>query len=102
MDNDGAQNYLEYLVGSDPRVASERWQIGIRSAGNGAQILFRQIANRGFEVQWTTDLFDPNSWRALDVPDNRPFFSATSHEAVVEDPTRDAPTKFYRVRVFEQ
>jgi mono/diheme cytochrome c family protein len=100
-DNDGFANYLEFLVGTSPVLSWNPWRISV-SAHNGlVQVRFPQIANRGFEVQATTNLFDPHSWRALDTPANRPFFSANDFEAVVEDVIAHAPAKYYRVRVFE-
>lgn len=101
-DRDDSVNYLEFLVGTDPLVRSDPWQISARIRDGAVQILFPQIARRGFEVQATTNLFDSTSWRPLDVPGNRPFFSATNFEAVVEDPIIGVAPKFYRVRIFEE
>jgi uncharacterized repeat protein (TIGR03806 family) len=100
-DGDGASNYLEFLVDTDPHNGSDGWRITAQPGNGTAQIHFRQAARRGFEVQTTTTVDDPTSWVPLDVPSNRPFFSATNFEAVVEDPIVQAP-KFYRVRVYEQ
>jgi len=100
-DGDGAPNDLEYLTGTNPRLASEFWGISLRRAGDIVEVLFPQISNRGFEVQWTTNLFDPASWRPLDVPGNHPIISATTQPAVVEDPVIETTAKYYRVRVFE-
>ena len=100
-DGDRAPNDLEYLTGTNPRLGSEFWGISLRLAGDVAQVRFPRIANRGFEVQWTTNLFDPSSWQSLDVPGNRPIISATTQPTVVEDPMLKAATKYYRVRVFE-
>jgi hypothetical protein len=105
-DADGAGNALEYLTGTDPQRGGDAWRISLRAASGRMQIGFPQIANRGFEVQWTTNLADPGSWQALDLPGNRPFFSAVNREFEVVDPgftpsPESALQKFYRVRVFE-
>ncbi len=106
-DGDGASNYLEYLTGTDPQNGGDAWRISIHAAHGGTQIGLPQIANRGFEVQWTTNLADRHSWQPLDVPGNRPFFSAVDREFVVVDavfnslPWSAPPRRFYRVRVFE-
>ena len=105
-DGDGACNDLEYLTGTDPQRGDDAWRISIRKASEGMQIWFPQIANRGFEVQWTTNLADRSSWQALDVPGNRPFFSGVDREFGVVDSDFNplderAPRRFYRGRVFE-
>jgi len=101
-DGDGSPNYLEFLVGSDPLVSSSSWRISAQVINGAVQIGFPQIANRGFEVQATSNLADPSSWQPLDVAGNEPFFSATTFQATVADPILGAVSKYYRVRVFEQ
>ena len=84
-----------------PQVDTDAWKIGATANGSSVQILVPQVANRGFEVQWTSSLSAPISWLPLDVPANRPFFSASDLVTVVEDSTVNSPGRFYRVRVFE-
>ncbi|MBI2946695.1 MAG: PQQ-dependent sugar dehydrogenase [Verrucomicrobia bacterium] len=100
-DDDGASNYQEYLVGTDPLLDSDVWRVTVERDGDKVRLKFPRIANRGFEVQFTTDLFNPASWKPLDVPANRLFFSATNSAAAVEDSIPTAQAKYYRVRVFE-
>ena len=100
-DGDGAINQLEYLTGTNPLLAGDGWGIRLAIAENQAEIQFPRIANRGFEVQWTTNLADPNSWQPLEVPDNEPLFSATNSTVRVQDQLISAPRKFYRVRIRE-
>jgi len=100
-DDDGAINQLEYLTGTNPLLAGDGWGIRLTLAETQAEIQFPRIANRGVEVQWTTNLADPNSWQPLDVPGNEPFFSATNSTVRVQDQLIGAPGKFYRVRIFE-
>jgi uncharacterized repeat protein (TIGR03806 family) len=102
-DQDGANNELEFLTGTDPKNPNDVWRVSARLGATGVQIRFSQIAGRGFEVQVSSDLKNPASWQPLDVPSNRPTFSAVTHEAVVEDPASASASgpRFYRVRVFE-
>jgi glucose/arabinose dehydrogenase len=99
-DSDGANNILEYLTGTDPLNGTSFWAIGIQATNNAAQISFQQIANRGFELQGSTTLSGSNSWSALDLPGNEPFFSITNRNAVISDPAWESTNKYYRVRVF--
>jgi uncharacterized repeat protein (TIGR03806 family) len=98
-DNDGANNYLEYLTGTDPLLGSEVWKIRIEKIENQPFITFPRRANLSFEVQWTTDL--SNSWRPLLTPSNRPFFSAADGTALIGIPTQPSPASFYRVVIRE-
>ena len=65
------------------------------------QIRFPRLDNRAYEVQWSTNLPDAKAWVILDHPDNRPFFSSTNGQTMVEDLTADPSARFYRVRVYE-
>jgi uncharacterized repeat protein (TIGR03806 family) len=99
FDGDGSVNQQEYLLGTGPTNANDFWNISATTSNGFAQIQFDQIANRGFEVQVMTNL-QPLIWNPLDVPANRPLFSATNFPASVPDLV-DGNSKFYRVRVFE-
>ena len=100
-DADGASNWAEYLTGTDPQSSADRWKVAIRPTATGVALSFRRIANRGFEVQWTTNLASPTAWQPLDLPGNRPFFSADDRSALIDDLTADSASKYYRVRIFE-
>jgi len=100
-DMDRGSNFQEYLTGTNPTNALEAWGIGIERAGDVAEIVFPRIANRGFEAQCAAMLSSNTAWRFLDVPQNRPFFSATNTETRIPNPDTNAATKFYRVRVYE-
>ena len=100
-DGDGAVNQLEYLVGSNPLVRGDAWKIGIQPKTSSVQIRYPCLANRAFEVQWTTNLQDPKSWIPLDHPYNRPFFSSTNSPALIEDVITPSSARFYRVRIYE-
>ena len=98
-DYDGAINRLEYLVGSNPLLGGDAWRIIIARTPSSVKILFPRVANRAYEVQWTTSLSDAKSWIALDQPENRPFFSSTNGKTVIEDVTMPSSAQFYRVGI---
>jgi mono/diheme cytochrome c family protein len=99
-DADGAKNYLEFLTHTDPTSSLDAWKISITLSNASAQIVFPQIANRGFEVQDAPRL-STDSWSPVNVPANAPFFSISNRTGVVADVLPAATNKFYRVRVFE-
>ena len=100
-DGDLGRNDLEYLTGTNPTNRADHWRMGIERTGHQAQVVYPRVANRGFEVQWTTNLFNPGAWQFLNVAENRPFFAATNGEARVPDSITNSTSKYYRVRVYE-
>jgi uncharacterized repeat protein (TIGR03806 family) len=100
-DHDRAPNYLEYLTQTDPTNPADAWRIFLTRNGDLVQISFPQTANRGFEVQTTTNLLDPGSWLALNLSANAPFFSVSNRTALVDAPILPSSQTFFRVRVFE-
>ena len=99
-DGDRANNYLEYVTGTDPLDPASYWQISVQSTSNSIQILYPQLANRGFEVQAASNLSPPAPWVPLDLPGNEPFFSVSNRAGVLSDPAAGLTNRFYRVRVF--
>lgn len=101
-DSDGARNHLEYLTDTDPNAAADFWTIGIQRSGPTVSVVFTQAPNRGFEVQWSTNLNSTSSWRFLDIPQNRPNYPGQTEVRTVPDSIDSEGMKFYRVRPFEQ
>jgi uncharacterized repeat protein (TIGR03806 family) len=100
-DADGAKNYLEYLTGTNPTNAASAWGISITASNGLAHILIPQPANRGVEVQMTTNLLAADSWQPLNLPANAPFFPAVQRDWSVAVPASSPTPHFHRVRVFE-
>ena len=96
-----ASNFQEYLTGHDPTNDLDYWAIRIATTDGPPRVEFLQAANRGYEIHWTTNLLDSESWRALDVAANGPFFAASAVDTAIEDADTNAMSKFYRVRVYE-
>jgi uncharacterized repeat protein (TIGR03806 family) len=100
-DGDGASNELEYLTGTNPMQPGDAWGIHVKASDQNAEIDFTRVANRGFEVQWSTNISDTRFWQPLDVPANAPVFIITNSSVTVQDTVTNAPAKYYRVKVFE-
>ena len=100
-DGDGAKNYLEYLTGTIPTNNASAWGISITASNDNAYILIPQIANRAFEIQTTTNLFNSNSWNALNIPANARFYPASNRTAILSEPVQAGNPRYYRARVFE-
>jgi len=99
-DSDGAKNYLEYLTGTVPTNSTSGWKVSIAASNNQVHVVIPHVANRAMEVQATTNLLNSNSWSALNLPANAPFFPASNRTSVVSEPPSGTP-KYYRVRVSE-
>ncbi|MDA0577157.1 MAG: PQQ-dependent sugar dehydrogenase [Verrucomicrobia bacterium] len=103
LDGDGGLNQLEYLTGSDPTnpLVNDAWALDLHMTNGVAHVIYDRLANRGFDVQVTTNLVD-GAWQSLDVPENIPFFSAVDGTARVPDPgATNQAASYYRVRVYE-
>jgi len=101
-DGDGNANDLEYLTGTDPTnlVTEDAWSFDMAVTSGMPQISFERVANRGFDVQYITNLLD-SAWQSLDVSANAPFFGATDQNVVIDDPATNAAQRYYRVNVYE-
>ena len=101
-DGDRANNALEWLTRTDPTNSIELWSgLEAQRSNDWLHIGYSRIANRGFEVQYHTNISSTGGWRFLNVPENRPYYGATTQPATVSDATTNGPTKFYRMRVYE-
>jgi hypothetical protein len=100
-DADGAQNWLEYLTGTDPLSAQDVWDLSVQPRDGGIEITFPQIANLGFQVEWTSSLTQPVTWQPLDIPGNSPTFPAANSTSAIKESVAAVPLRFYRVRVLQ-
>jgi glucose/arabinose dehydrogenase len=100
-DQDGANNLLEFLVGTIPVQGTDVWRVNAQKTASALTLSFPHVANRGFDVQWAASLSKPILWSSLNVPENRPFISATNYLQTVTEPLTNAAARFYRVHVFE-
>jgi glucose/arabinose dehydrogenase/mono/diheme cytochrome c family protein len=100
-DGDGARNDSEYLMGTNPNQALDFWDLGIERSGATAELVYPVVPNRGVTLQWSDALTNPVPWRFFDVPQNRPFFSATAGVMRVVVPATNAPARFFRAEIYE-
>jgi glucose/arabinose dehydrogenase len=101
-DSDGARNMLEYLTGTDPNSTTpDGWGISAERTAEGIDIVYQRVANRLFEIQWTTNLNTNAVWRPLNARENRPFAASSTGTWRVPDGTTNSPSRMYRARVYE-
>jgi uncharacterized repeat protein (TIGR03806 family) len=98
-DGDGASNYLEYLVGTNPGQPGDGFRISVSRQDGRGTVTFPHKANRGFEVSGSARI--GAGWRTIDTPANAPFFPATNRTGAVDFLIDSAQDAFYRVRVYE-
>lgn len=98
-DGDGGDNELEFVTGTNPTNALDAWRVSARVSNGVARIEFPQIANRACEVQ-AADTLIGAQWRALDMPENAPFFARTNRVGSVPENSAPASNRYFRVRVF--
>ena len=101
-DGDGADNITEYLTGTDPNDPDDVWTMDLVMQDDVPTIEFPRVANRGFEIQASTNLLDASGWRPLNVPGNQPIFGPTTQPVAIEDPTAtNLLQRYYRIRIYE-
>ena len=104
-DGDGMTNAQEYLEGTDPTLAGDRFQVisGIITAMSGTdtttQLVWTSNLSRLYAIDTTLDLRDPNSWvdLAIDGAPNSiiPSIGPSTTRTVL---TPNAPRRFFRAR----
>jgi mono/diheme cytochrome c family protein len=98
-DGDGDSNLHEFLVGTNPMLASDRWKVRMQANASGAvSLTYRRSANRRFTVEISDGMVGP--WTPLDVPENRPRQAAVESEVTVALPP-GLGVRFFRVNVVE-
>ena len=79
------------------QIVIQPWDKGLTQAISKAI----QIANRGFEVEYTCVPLNQSSWSPLNTAGNRPQFSVLNRTAAIDDLISTNAARFYRVRVYE-
>jgi hypothetical protein len=96
-DNDGANNYYEYLTMTSPLTNSPLWNIGLAASGTNVNVNFLRLANRGFLIQSSPDL---STWTPWNVPGNQVIFGESNQLVSIAGPLLTT-NQFFRVQIFE-
>jgi hypothetical protein len=97
-DQDGANNYAEYLAHSDP-LAKGSLPIAVTRDGEDVIYSFTQPAHRGLLLDSASQFSNPQ-WQLLESPQNRLNFPATPVERQLREKP-GAPNRFHRLRLVE-
>ena len=98
-DNDGANNYYEYITQTSPLTnAPPPWTVAINRSAGTVAVNFQRIANVGFLVE--TSLNPSSGWSVWNVPGNTLWFSASNFTDTVTGLWSGNETnRFYRVKI---
>jgi hypothetical protein len=97
-DADGGNNYYEFLTMTSPVTNTPLWKISISTTGTNLSVNFLRLANRGFLVETSSNLFN---WSPWNQPGNQLWFSATTFPDSITGPAPLNASRFFRVRIFE-
>lgn len=99
-DGDGNSNATEYLTRTHPLCATDAWSLAIQPMPGGAQLVFQQTAERGFEVQENSFTLSSNAWQTLIAPGNPLAVSPTNRTATFTN-VPVMTNRAYRVRIYQ-
>jgi mono/diheme cytochrome c family protein len=98
-DGDGANNYLEYLTGTNPTNAADYWNPGIAANRSQVQVGYHQVPNLGIVIEASPDLLH---WTTWNVPGNDPMYSLLSGTNVlIGTVSTNPPLQFFRAKILE-
>lgn len=94
-DQDAQRNDLEFILGENPNQYDSLYApLGMVDEGQFA-LTFIHPANRSVLIETSTDL---QTWSLWNVPENAPFFPASTEQRTVFGPL-DAQNQFFRLRL---
>lgn len=99
-DEDGLDNYTEYLLRENPKSPVKWWKPRITADAGGHTMRFPRLSGRRFEVEWSDRLGANAQWQRLERIENDPRLVTADGEAII--PLPEANVRFYRVKVSEQ
>jgi hypothetical protein len=98
-DGDGVSNYVEYLMGSDPKQVDAPPLADVTIENGEVKLRFKHPADRGVFFEWTDELPSSN-WRPVLAPENKLIFPDETATRTITDPL-SGERKYYRMRVIE-
>lgn len=100
FDGDADNAYLEYLNDTNPKLASSRWRVGNLLLEPNLFLIFNRTANRGYELQFSDDFNNPQSWTPVDSPWNAPTYLSSDDIWFVPDSISTTGSGYWRVQVY--
>ena len=97
-DNDGANDYYEFLTKTPPLSNAPPWRINIDESPGNVGVSFLRLANRGFQVETA---FDFVNWSPWNVPGNQLYFGASDVWTTISGPHSLNTNQFFRVKIVE-
>lgn len=97
-DNDGAVNYTEYLLNTNPRQTNAPLA-SITRTNNQVTLTLKHPANRGVLFDWASDM-PPRFWLPLTNAQNKLLFPAETGNRTITD-VLNGQRRYYRARVIE-
>lgn len=97
-DGDGASNFAEYLMNSDPTERTAGASFAFTRDGRGS-VVFKNPPNRGIIIERSDDI-PSDAWRVLENPFNKLVFPAQALDRALPVDIA-SPKGFYRMRVLE-
>jgi uncharacterized repeat protein (TIGR03806 family) len=98
-DGDGISNYVEYLMGTDPKQVDVPPLAEAIIEDGAVKLSFKHPADRGVFFEWTDQLPSSN-WRPVLAPENKLIFPAETATRTITD-ALSGQRKYYRMRVVE-
>jgi glucose/arabinose dehydrogenase len=99
-DGDGSINLAEFIAGTNPLDALDRWELKLDFSSGERQVLFTQPANRAYEIEWKPQLHPDVAWRTIQDPEHRRSFPATNR-VVPLSPLLGTEEGYFRVKLIE-
>ena len=97
-DGDGMTNLQEYLAGTDPRSSTSRLAItSLLRGADGWRINFSSSSGKLYQVEYTADLRQSNSWQT--VPGQTNILGTGAIIQIVDPTATNVLQRFYRIRL---
>jgi hypothetical protein len=98
-DGDGANNYVEFLTGTNPQNPADYWRLGLSAEAGLAKLSYQRAPNLGVVIESGSDF---SNWVPWNVAGNQPFFGAAPATVLLQGPlSMTPPFQYFRARLVE-